>query len=212
MARRTGKRRRNFVYISKPPPRCKKPSNKRWPTFHQSEPLAPALAREAVRAALPATLSPGAFEALLLTMNRAQSIALEPSGVRLATHRVTLSEDETRLKNYLIKSAHEAAWQALTLDELVEKCEPNQRVAAKKLCFALIKDGTFVRAGDFVLTKERLDEGAQILKNHLQNNGTLSLGEARDILNSTRKWLVPLLEYYDRIGLTRRAGEGRVLR
>jgi selenocysteine-specific elongation factor len=180
--------------------------------FHKSEPLAPALAREVLRNALPSTLSSAAFEALLLALSRAQSIALEPSGVRLASHRVTLSEDETRLKNHLLETAHEAAWQALTPEELIETCDSKERDAAKKLCFALIKEGALVRAGDYVLTKERLNEGAQILKNHLQKNSTLSISEARDLLNATRKWLVPLLEYYDRSGLTRRAGDSRVLR
>lgn len=180
--------------------------------FHKREPLAPALPREALRAALPPTLLQVAWEALLVKMSRSQILANEPSGVRLWEHRVTLSEDEARLKKQLIHLAHDAAWQALTVDELMEDCKPAERPDAKKLLFALIKEGDLVRAGDFVLTKERLEEGAQILKKHLQQNGTLSIGEARELLNTTRKWLVPLLEHYDRIGLTRRAGEGRVLR
>ena len=101
-------------------------------------------------------------------MSKAQNIALEASGVRLISHRVVLSEDETRLKNHLMKQAHDAAWQALTIDELMDKCELNQRDLAKKLCFALIKENKLVRAGDYILTKPRMEEGAQILKNHLQ--------------------------------------------
>ena len=186
--------------------------------FHQSEPLAPFLSREMLRAALPTSLSQNAFEALLFSMQNAKIIALEASGVRLWAHRVTLSEDETRLKNQLVQTAHKAAWQALTISELVEECATsqrdfaNQRDLAKKLCFALIKENKLVRADDFVFSRERLDEGAQILTAHLQKNGTLAISEARDLLNTTRKWLVPLLEYYDRSGLTRRDGDKRVLR
>ena len=180
--------------------------------FHKNEPLAPALSRESLRAALPAALSQVAWEALLLDMSRTQTIVIESAGVRLSSHRVMLSEDEARLKRHLLQQAHEAAWQAFTIEELIEGCKADQRADAKKLCFALIKEGALVRAGDYVLTKERLEEGAQILKKHLQLNGTLSIGDARELLNTTRKWLVPLLEHYDRIGLTRRAGEGRVLR
>ncbi len=180
--------------------------------FHKDEPLSPALSREALRAALPPSLSQHAFDALLIDLSRAGTIALEPAGVRLALHRVTLSEDETRLKNQLLKAAHDAAWQAQTLDELVGGCAAAQRDLAKKLCFSLIKENKLVRADDFVFSRQRLEEGAQILKAHLQKNGTLSISGARDLLNTTRKWLVPLLEYYDRIGLTRRAADNRVLR
>lgn len=181
-------------------------------TFHEKEPLSPALSREALRAALPATLAQNTFDALLLSLSTTQKIALEAQGVRLPSHRVRLSEDETRLKNHIVNAAHEAAWQALTVEELVETCANPQRADARKLCYALLKEATLVRVGDFVFTKERLEEGRQILKSHLQHNGTLTIGQARDLLNTTRKWLVPLLEYYDRVGLTRRAGDSRVLR
>lgn len=183
--------------------------------YHKREPLAPTMPRENLRDALRsrfAALPQSTFEALLLDLNRAQSIAIEPSGVRLATHQVLLSEEETRLKNHLLKQAHHAAWQALTIEELVATCAETHREAAKKLCFSLVRENKLVRAGEFVLTRERLEEGAQILTAHLQKNGTLSISEARDLLNTTRKWLVPLLEHYDRIGLTRRTGDNRVLR
>ena len=36
--------------------------------------------------------------------------------------------------------------------------------------------------------------------------------ELREVLGVTRKYLIPLLEYLDAVGLTRRTSEGRVLR
>ena len=40
---------------------------------------------------------------------------------------------------------------------------------------------------------------------------TLTVAEIRDLLGTTRKYAVPLCEYLDRIGLTRREGDKRVL-
>jgi selenocysteine-specific elongation factor len=39
----------------------------------------------------------------------------------------------------------------------------------------------------------------------------LALSEIRELLNTTRKYAVPLCEYLDRVGFTRRVGDLRVL-
>jgi selenocysteine-specific elongation factor len=69
-----------------------------------------------------------------------------------------------------------------------------------------------VRVGDFVLSRQRVDESTARLRRHFEQHPSLTVGDAREILNTTRKWAVPLLEYYDRIGVTRRDGEVRLLR
>ncbi|MCS6949915.1 MAG: SelB C-terminal domain-containing protein, partial [bacterium] len=38
-----------------------------------------------------------------------------------------------------------------------------------------------------------------------------SVGEFRDLTGSSRKFVVPLLEYFDSVRLTRRVGDVRVL-
>jgi selenocysteine-specific elongation factor len=179
-------------------------------SFHQREPLQAVMPREALRAVLTTALPATVFEALLDEMAGAQQIVAEASGVRLGTHRVLLNEEETRIKDWLVTLAESAAWQPPTLDELISQI-PNQQLA-RKLCFALIQDGTLTRVGDFILSTRRVGEGASIIRDHLQKNPSLSVGEARELLNTTRKWIVPLLEYYDRSGLTKRVGDARVLR
>jgi selenocysteine-specific elongation factor len=50
------------------------------------------------------------------------------------------------------------------------------------------------------LVRERLAEGKG-----------LTVAEIRDMLGTTRKYAVPLCEYLDRVGVTRREGDLRVL-
>ncbi|MBV9867682.1 MAG: selenocysteine-specific translation elongation factor [Abitibacteriaceae bacterium] len=178
--------------------------------FHVQEPLQAAMPHETLRAALPKTLSLAALDALLSEMVAAQQIAVTPAGVRLAGHQVTLSEEDSRLKERILSLSYAAAWQPPTIDELVAQLDKPQ--TARKLCFALIQDGSLVRVGDFVLSAQRVREGADILRQHILAQGSLSIGEARELLGTTRKWVVPLLEFYDRNGLTKRVGESRVLR
>jgi selenocysteine-specific elongation factor len=47
---------------------------------------------------------------------------------------------------------------------------------------------------------------------HLQNKGSITLAELRDMVQTSRKYALPLLEYMDNMGITLRKGDIRVLK
>ena len=47
---------------------------------------------------------------------------------------------------------------------------------------------------------------------HLKSTGSITVGEARTMFNTSRKYVLPLLEHLDRQQITRRVGDERVLR
>jgi selenocysteine-specific elongation factor len=47
---------------------------------------------------------------------------------------------------------------------------------------------------------------------HIKEKGSITVAEARTMFNSSRKYVLPLLEYLDQQRITRRAGDDRVLR
>jgi selenocysteine-specific elongation factor len=54
-------------------------------------------------------------------------------------------------------------------------------------------------------------EMRRLVKERLAEGKGLTVAEIRDLLGTTRKYAVPLCEYLDRVGLTRREGDLRVL-
>ena len=59
---------------------------------------------------------------------------------------------------------------------------------------------------------EQLDEGLRLLRAVAQKRGSFEPVDAKAALGGiSRKWLIPLLEYYDRLGATRRDGNERRL-
>ena len=93
---------------------------------------------------------------------------------------------------------------------------PNLREAeallGRELLQALLEEGVLVRLSEeVVLLKETWEEGVARIRQHLQERGTLSAAEARDLLQTSRKIAVALLEQLDAMGITRRVGDVRVL-
>jgi selenocysteine-specific elongation factor len=60
--------------------------------------------------------------------------------------------------------------------------------------------------------REALDAMIARLKGSLEPGKVYGPAQLRDVLGSSRKFLIPFLEFCDRNGVTERRGDGRILR
>lgn len=74
----------------------------------------------------------------------------------------------------------------------------------------LLKSGALVRLSPEVLVHSAVLAGIEE-KVATQKGRTMSVGEFRDLLGLSRKYLIPLLEHLDRRRVTRRTGDARVV-
>jgi selenocysteine-specific elongation factor len=73
--------------------------------------------------------------------------------------------------------------------------------------------GSVIRlAPDLLMLPAALAEARTKLERHLQGHGSITVAVARDVLGSSRKTVVPLLEYFDATHVTRRDGDLRFLK
>lgn len=63
-----------------------------------------------------------------------------------------------------------------------------------------------------LISKAYYDKARQMLLEHMKTHKEITLAEFRDMTKSSRKYAVLLLDEFDRIGLTMRVGDGRVLK
>jgi selenocysteine-specific elongation factor len=77
----------------------------------------------------------------------------------------------------------------------------------------LLQKGELVAVSDkVILHPVRIAEAQQKLIEYLQKHSTIDAGSFKQLLDTTRKYSIPLLEYWDRTGLTRRTGDERTLK
>src|SRR5579875_661730 len=94
------------------------------------------------------------------------------------------------------------------------RAEAEATVGAEVLA-ALVEQGRLVKLGgnmDAVLfLRETYEEAVAKLIAYLREHGRMTASEARDVLGTTRKYILPLLEHMDERRITRRVGDERVL-
>ena len=83
---------------------------------------------------------------------------------------------------------------------------------AELLAF-LTDEGKVVRVSDSVVfSAAAYRQMVEKVKGHIAQRGKITVADGRDLFGTSRKYVLPLLEYLDQQHVTRRVGDERVLR
>lgn len=90
-----------------------------------------------------------------------------------------------------------------------------EEAVGSEVLSALLEQGTLVKLGSAAdpvfFLRETYDEAIDRLISYLHTHKTITAAQARDLLGTTRKYILPLLEHLDERRITRRLGDQRVL-
>ena len=180
--------------------------------FHGSHPLVPGMDMEELRGKLSFELSPKLFRVVVETLIGEKIIAKEENLLRLAEHRVQLGSQEKTLMERIKKVLAEQPLAPPDLKDL-EKQVGTSRNKLTEVVRLLERDGSLIRvATDLYYLSSAIDQVRGVLKKYLSEKGEITAASFRDLINSSRKYTIPLLEYFDREGTTIRVGDIRRLK
>ena len=171
--------------------------------YHTEAPLRPGMEREELRARL--QLSPPLFAALRDELLAMGAVVEAGPLLRLPDHAVRFSSEQ---------EAAVARLRALCAAQgvnspSVKECKA---LVGDALYFALVDLGQLRPLNDEVVyaTPVYTDLIAR-LEGHLRQHGAITAADARDLLGTSRKYAIALLEHLDELRLTRRVGDRREL-
>lgn len=180
--------------------------------FHERNPLATGLAAGALRDLVDRRVAPRVFDAVLeLAANRGLVRLTEGQVRHPQAAAAALAEEDAALEALApILEAQQLA--PGTVAELAGIAGVDVGVARKALT-KLVASGAVVRLGPELHFAASAVAAAQArIEEYLRLHPTMLAKEARDILGTSRKYVVPLLEYFDAHGVTKREGDTRTLR
>lgn len=129
--------------------------------------------------------------------------------VALADHKPRLSQAQRKLKEKIITAYRESAFQPPPAASFASQAG-SHAAALRDLFDVCVAEGLLVQLGDdlYLHTEHEVELRRRVLE-RLSSNSGLSIAELRDLLGTSRKFAVPICEYLDRIGITRRVGDLR---
>ena len=168
-------------------------------TYHKSFPLRRGASREELRSRLRA--NPDSFAETLALMASESVLVDEGATVRLPDHAPKLSDSQRRAADAFVARLRGNANNPPTGIEV----DP-------ELLGFLADAGEVVPIGEgIVYEAEAYQRITEQVVEHIRANGQITVAETRDLLGSSRKYVLPLLQSMDARRLTRRIGDDRVL-
>ena len=177
--------------------------------YHQRYPLRPGMNKQELCSQLPYA-DVRLFNFVLTSLTKEDAVQGEQEEVHLSSHKVLLKEDEQEFRKKLEDTYLKAGLTPPYFKDLQDRIPPDvmkevlSHLLGEKVLIK-VKEGLYFHQQPLAELKDKLVE-------YLKTHGEVSTPEFKDMTGVSRKYTIPLFEYFDSQQVTMRVGEKRVLR
>jgi selenocysteine-specific elongation factor len=137
-------------------------------------------------------------------------IVQEKEAVRLKDHQVTLAHDQEKTRQKLEDRYLKSGLQPPYFKELKDELSGN---VGHEVLEVMLKEGVLLKIKeDLFFHRNAIEKLEGRLVSFLKEHGTITTPQFKEMTGTSRKYTIPLIEYFDRAQLTVRVGDSRVLR
>ena len=181
--------------------------------FHRREPLKPGMAKGVLLSGLGSNLPPKLAHFVLERLLKTGALVAEDDLIRLADHRVSLASDQSALKEALLKAHTETPMTPPNLKDVLEALEISPKEAAPVLKL-LQTEGSLVKIKEgLYFAAPAVDDLKERTRVWFRTHDDLNPGDFKELSGGlSRKYVIPLLEFFDKERFTVRVGDKRQLR
>jgi len=178
--------------------------------YHRRFPLKEGLAKEELRSKITGNVKEKPFNQLLNALIQDGAIVRDKDIIRIKDHKVKLLQDQETLRNQIeqiyLKEGLEPPYFNNLDQNLIQK-------GGKDLLEIMVKDGTLIKVKeDLYFHKKSIEELKKRLIAFIKDKGEITTPELKQVTGVSRKYTIPLIEYFDKTQLTVRIGDKRILR
>ncbi|ELC8442010.1 selenocysteine-specific translation elongation factor [Clostridium perfringens] len=180
-------------------------------SFHEENPLKVGMNKEELRSkSFSNKVKQKIFQNFLNLMKEKEIIKEGTNIVALKEFEIKLTKAQRGIKEKILKTYLESGITSPKIKDIIDDKKLEKEYL--KIYNLLIEEGTLVKLPeDVVMHKEVIDSVKDKIIEWLNKNGSITLGEAKEILDVSRKYLVAILEYLDQAEITKRVEDKRVL-
>jgi len=179
--------------------------------YHTAYPLKAGMPKEELKSKLAATVSTKVFTMALNQLTTANTIVQVGDMVNLATHKVSLGVDQAVVKKKIAQIYLENGLQPPYFKDIVKSMDLDSS-SAKDVLPLLVDEGILIKAKqELYFHNEPLNRLKAELIGYLQTHQEITTPQFKDMTGASRKFVIPLLEYFDAKHITIRVGDIRKL-
>ncbi|MBC7795875.1 MAG: selenocysteine-specific translation elongation factor [Pyrinomonadaceae bacterium] len=187
-------------------------------SFHQREPLSKGILRETLREKVFAYLPSEIFRVILQTLENKEQIVSEKDVVRVSSYSQNLAPNDKVLRDRFIEIYLKSGLEVPTLENALGDAISGTKATkehARKIFQTLLDSGEVVRVtSEFYFNRRTLELLVSRVREFAVNETSdklIDVNDFKEIAKVSRKYAIPLLEYFDREKITRRESDKRLV-
>ncbi|NOZ07851.1 MAG: selenocysteine-specific translation elongation factor [FCB group bacterium] len=149
------------------------------------------------------------FDYLLKEMEDSGQIKREGEIISLPGHSIQLSPSEQDTTRKLLNILDAEGFSSSSLEDLAQACAKPVKEVKQLLDIAEQRKQVLRLEGNLIFTRKNFENLKLMVEAHFEHSPELSVGEFKDLASTSRKYAVPLLEYFDKLKITYRSGNTR---
>lgn len=179
--------------------------------YHIKYPLRSGMSKEEIRSRFLKNAKPRVAEGFMEDLIKKGYIEQKLENICIKDFEIRLNDSQLQISNGILKHFKENLFQPPKREDLGDLIGKKQE-EVEEVFSTIINSGEIMRINDETyISKEGYDASFEKLREYMEDKGSISIGEFRDILNTNRKVALALLEYFDQMKITKRDKDTRTL-
>jgi len=179
--------------------------------FHDKNPLKYGISKEELKSKALEDMKQRLSDAVFVYFEASDVIKVNGQYVSLKEFEISFNKTQSEIRDFLLKKFRENKYNPPKLNELMQTMSFDKN-EVQKVYNSLIDMGDLVKVDEeIVFAKEAYNESIELLKTFINDNKSIQLGEFRDLLGTSRKYAIALLDCFDQNKITKRQEDKRIL-
>jgi selenocysteine-specific elongation factor len=180
--------------------------------FHKGNPLKAGLDKEELKGMLHMRINLKVLNVTIDGLVKKKQVETDGSKLKVPGFKAAGGKINDEVKNRIVEAIKKGGTQPPVREELPALFNISDK-DAKDLLKLLADEGRTVRITDSLHLDKNVVETIRVdFRKNLEEKKEITMAEFRDLARTSRKFAVPLMEYFDSQKLTQRVGDKRVLR
>ncbi len=180
--------------------------------YHKSNPLKAGMPKEELKSKFSSFLNSKLFHLMLSQLINDKEIIQEEDSIHLSSHTVSLGADQAVIRKKILDTYAKSKLTPPYFKELSKTLDVDA-ARAKDVLMLLVEEGLILKIKeDLYFYTEAVNDLKSRLVDYLKLNKEITTPQFKDMASVSRKFLIPLIEYFDSTNLTLRVGNSRKLR
>ncbi len=181
--------------------------------YHKDHPLKTGIVKEELRSQIIPRIDQKLFSYTLNSLIKKAVMIQEQAEVRMADHKVTLQVDEQEMQQKIIALYTEKGLKPQNLKDVIANFPDFPEEQIKSVLKLLLQKEKLIKVTEALyFPAQELSRLQDQLVEYIKKEGEIDAPRFKNMTGLSRKFSIPLLEYFDKIKLTIRIEDKRVLR